>query len=170
MSLADVPSVTSTSAAQPPTELPAPSSRARPTPRPATAGPFSSRWSSAQQQWGLGRDGRQLLAVAFAAAWIACPAIEPLPADDVHYPLWQLPIDIAAIGTIVVAVRALWRGSRRAAQLGVAAGVMMAVETIVCPFAGHTPVGWWTWVQAGLSLFVLFTSAALMARPPRLPA
>ncbi len=80
------------------------------------------------------------------------------------YPLWQLPIDVAAIGTIILAVGALWRGSPRAPRLGIAAGVMMAVETIVCPYAGHTPIGWWTWVQAGLSLFVLFTSAALQAR------
>jgi hypothetical protein len=118
-----------------------------------------------EQRRGPGLTARHLLAVAFAVAWLACPLIEPMPAgDESAYPLWQLPIDLAAVGTIVAAVGALWRGSRLAPRLGIAAGVMMAVETIVCPYAGHTPIGWWTWVQAGLSLFVLFTSAALRAR------
>jgi hypothetical protein len=39
----------------------------------------------------------------------------------------------------------------------------MAVETIICPIAGHTTVCWWTWAQAGLSLFALGASAVLMA-------
>ncbi len=113
----------------------------------------------------LGGTARHLLATAFAVAWLACPLIEPVPTGhEAAYPLWQLPIDLAAVGTIVVAVGALWRGSRHAPRLGIAAGVLMAVETIVCPYAGHTPFGWWTWVQAGLSLYVLLTSAALQAR------
>jgi hypothetical protein len=117
------------------------------------------------QRRGFGLTARHVLAVSFAVAWLACPLIEPMPTGHVPaYPLWQLPIDVAAIGTIILAVGALWRGSPRAPRLGIAAGVMMAVETIVCPYAGHTPIGWWTWVQAGLSLFVLFTSAALQAR------
>ena len=44
---------------------------------------------------------------------------------------------------------------------------MMAVETIVCPFAGHTPVGWWTWVQTGLSLSVLGAGVVLRQRQGR---
>ena len=110
---------------------------------------------------GLGRDAGRLLAGAFAVAWILCPAVEPMPAHDMDYPLWQLPIDLAALATIVVAVVALWRGSRNSAWLGMAAGVLMAVETVTCTLAGHTPVGWWTWVQAGLSLAVMATSAVL---------
>ncbi|TFV50278.1 hypothetical protein [Blastococcus sp. TF02A-35] len=108
--------------------------------------------------------GQQALAVAFALAWIACPAVEPMPTGEVHYALWQLPIDLAAVGSIVAAVVALWRGSRYAARLGLVAGALMAVMTIICPLAGHTPVGWWTWVQAGLSLFVMASSAALHRR------
>ncbi len=115
------------------------------------------------------RIGRPLAAV-FAVAWLLCPTVEPLPAHDVPYPLWQLPIDLGAVASIVLAVVALWRGSRHAPRLGIAAGVFMAVETITCPWAGHTPVGWWTWVQAGLSLLVLFTSTALVSRWPRLTA
>lgn len=103
-------------------------------------------------------------------AWILCPAVEPMPADDVAYPVWQLLVDLAAVGTIVAAVTLLWRGSRHAPMLGIAAGVLMAVETIICPLAGHTPPGWWTWVQASLSLAVLFTSAALVSRWPRMTA
>ena len=113
-----------------------------------------------------------MLAVLFAVAWLACPMVEPMPVGDVHYPLWQLPIDLATVGTIVVAVGALWRGSPRAPRYGIAAGVMMAVMTMVCPLAGHTPTGWWTWVQTAMSLFVLLTSAALprlRLLPGRLP-
>lgn len=110
---------------------------------------------------GLSRNAGRTLAVAFAVAWILCPALEPTPADHVHYPLWQLPIDVAALGSLVAAVVVLWRGGRLGAPLGIAAGVMMAVETVVCPWAGHTPLGWWTWAQTGLSLFVLGTSALL---------
>ena len=73
---------------------------------------------------------------------------------------------LATVGTIVAAVIALWRGSRNSARLGLAAGVFMAVMTMVCPFAGHTPVGWWTWVQTGLSLSVMATSAALLRFRP----
>lgn len=115
---------------------------------------------------GLGRDTGRLLAGAFALAWILCPTVEPLPAHDVPYPLWQLPIDVATVVTIVAAVAALWRGSRNSAYFGMAAGVCMAVMTMLCPFAGHTPVGWWTWVQTGLSLFVMATSAVLLRLRP----
>jgi hypothetical protein len=118
---------------------------------------------------GLSRETGRLLATAFGIAWILCPAVEPLPSVDVHYPLWQLPIELAAIASIIAAVVVLWRGGRNGPRLGVAAGVLMAVMTMVCPLAGHTPVGWWTWAQTGLSLFVLGTSAALMARPGRRP-
>jgi hypothetical protein len=105
-----------------------------------------------------------VLAAAFGVAWILCPAIEPLPTMDMPYPLWQLPFDVGTLASIVVAVVALWRGARSSARLGAVAGIFMALETTICPLAGHTPVGWWTWVQAGLSLAVMGTSAALMAR------
>ena len=107
------------------------------------------------------RTPRRTLAVALAVAWLTCPLVEPMPDEDVHYPLWQLPVDLAAVGTIVLAVAALWRGSRHAARLVVAAGCLMAVETITCPWAGHTPVGWWTWVQTGSSLTVTAVGVAL---------
>ncbi|MBN1092453.1 hypothetical protein JKP75_07655 [Blastococcus sp. TML/M2B] len=103
-------------------------------------------------------------------AWVLCPAVEPLPAGDLAYPAWQAVIDLSALGTIVLAVTLLWRSSRHAPVAGIAAGVLMAVETITCPWAGHTPVGWWTWVQAGLSLAVLLTAAALVSRWPRMTA
>jgi hypothetical protein len=105
-----------------------------------------------------------------ALAWIACPAVEPLPADDVAYPLWQVTLDLTALATVVAAVALLWRVSRHAPRATIAAGVLMAVETITCPLAGHTPVGWWTWVQAGLSLAVLLTGVLLVSRWPRLTA
>lgn len=158
------------------------------TPPPASAGPVdttppapgppSHRAPVAPGSWtgparaGTGRapaPGRPL-AIAFAVAWLVCPVVEPLPAEDMAYPLWQAPIDLGTVASIVLAVVALWRGSRHAPRLGVAAGVFMAVMTMICPLAGHGPVGWWTWVQAGMSLFVLFTSAALVSRWPRMTA
>lgn len=105
-----------------------------------------------------------MVAAAFAVAWILCPIVEPMPTGhEPAYPLWQLPIDLATLASIVAAVVVLWRGGRSGARLGAVAGVMMAVQTILCPIAGHTPVGWWTWAQTGLSLFVIGASAALMA-------
>jgi hypothetical protein len=112
---------------------------------------------------GLRQETGRRLAVAFGIAFVLCPLVEPMPSGDVHYPLWQLPIDLAAIASIAAAVAVLWRGDRNGPRWGAAAGVLMAVETIICPLVGHTPVGWWTWTQAGLSLFVLGTSAALLA-------
>jgi hypothetical protein len=101
-------------------------------------------------------------------AWILCPLVEPLPSADLPYPLWQLPIDLATLGSMVAAVIVLWRGGRLGALLGFVAGVFMLLETAMCPIAGHTTVGWWTWTQTGLSLLVLGASAALLARqdPP----
>jgi hypothetical protein len=117
---------------------------------------------------GLSRDAGRSLAAAFGVAFVLAPAVEPMPAEPMpDFPLWQLPIELAALAAIVAAVVVLWRGGRNGARLGVAAGVLMAVLTIVCPLAGHSTVGWWTWVQTGLSLFVLGTSAALMARAGR---
>jgi hypothetical protein len=81
-----------------------------------------------------------------------------------------LPIDIAALVSSVAAVVAPWRGSRRAGDLGVAGGVLMAVETIICPGIGHHLMSPFLWVQTGLSLFVLLTSAALVVRPLRADA
>jgi hypothetical protein len=98
---------------------------------------------------------------------VLCPAVEPMPTHDMPYPLWQLPFDLGTLVSIVVAVVAMWRGVRNSARLGAIAGIFMALETIICPLAGHTPVGWWTWTQAALSLFVMGTSAALMARRGR---
>jgi hypothetical protein len=150
MSLADVPPPTVTASVDRP-----------PAPVAATIG----RRAMSRPQRRARPGAQQLLGIAFALAWLAAPAVEPMPTDpETEYPLWQLPIDVAAVVTIVAAVAALWRGSRHAARLGIAAGVLMAVETIVCPLAGHTPVGWWTWAQTGLSLFVLLSSAALASR------
>ncbi|WP_164704645.1 hypothetical protein [Blastococcus litoris] len=87
-----------------------------------------------------------------------------MPSGDLGPALWQLPIDLAALVSIVVAVTALWRGWRGSARLGALAGSFMAIETTICPLAGHTPVGWWTWTQAALSLSVMGTSAFLMRR------
>ena len=120
---------------------------------------------------GLGRVGRQLLAIAFAAAWITCPVIEPVPdGPEPDYPLWLLPVDLAALVSIVAAVVALWRGSPRAGAIGVATGVLMAVETVICPGIGHHLMGPFLWVQAGLSLFVLLSSTALVVHPLRADA
>lgn len=144
---------------------------------PPTAVPWSSPewrpagtrpWASARvRQDGLSARTGQLLAAGFAVAWILCPVVEPMPTHEMPWPLWQVPIDLAAFASIVAAVIVLWRGGRNGARLGAVAGILMAVETAMCPFAGHTPVGWWTWVQTGLSLLVLGTSAALMARRGR---
>ena len=160
MSVADAEQpATAERAPQPTASAPQPGSLPR---GPRHAAPWSPpARRAAPRQDGLDRDTGRLLAIGFAVAWILCPAVEPMPTHDVDYPLWQLPIELAALGTIVVAVAALWRGSRNAARHGMAAGVLMAVMTMVCPFAGHTPVGWWTWVQAGLSLAVMATSVVL---------
>ena len=151
---------------------------ARPAPEPASPASIASQPAPApavaqppRRSPGLGRVGRQLLAVTFAAAWITCPVIEPVPdGPEPDYPLWLLPVDIAALVSIVAAVVALWRASRRAGALGVGAGVLMAVETVICPGSGHHLMGPFLWVQAGLSLFVLLTSAALVVRPLRADA
>jgi hypothetical protein len=151
MSVADAPPPSPVAHA--PEPLPAPS-----TPLPGPAGP-------PHRTDGLTPGAGRAIACAFLIAWILCPAVEPMPDGSFeHYPMWQLPIDGAALATIIAAVTALWRGSRHSARLGVAAGVLMAVETIVCPLAGHSPLGWWTWAQTGLSLFVLCTSVALIGR------
>ncbi|WP_346623155.1 hypothetical protein [Blastococcus montanus] len=133
-------------------------------PVPTRPGP---RHAAAADPWIAPPRGK-VLAVVFAVAWLTCPLVEPLPTGDVHYPLWQLPVDIGTVVSIVLAVAALWRGSRHSARLGLVAGGFMAVMTMVCPLAGHTPVGWWTWVQTGMSLFVLLTSAALPRLVPGL--
>jgi len=139
---------------------------------PGAPAPRATRWQVPPAQPVGRRDGLSqttghLLAGAFGLAWILCPAVEPMPSMDMAYPLWQLPFDVGTVVSIVVAVVALWRGARSSARLGAVAGVFMALETIICPLAGHTPVGWWTWTQAALSLFVMGTSAVLMARSGR---
>jgi hypothetical protein len=117
------------------------------------------------RQDGLTQRTGQLVAGAFALAWILCPTVEPLPdGPSPDYPIVLVPVDIAALVSIVAAVVVLWRGGRNGARLGVIAGVLMAVETVLCPVTGHHVMGWWTWAQAALSLFVLGTSAALMPR------
>jgi hypothetical protein len=126
--------------------------------RPRTAG--------RERSDGLSQRTGRLIAGAFAVAWILCPTIEPMPSGPMpDYPLWQLPIDLATLGSIIAAVVVLWRGGRHGSLLGFAAGAFMLLETIMCPIAGHTDVGWWTWTQTGLSLLVLGISAALLARP-----
>jgi hypothetical protein len=114
---------------------------------------------------GLSQRTGRLIAGAFAVAWILCPTIEPLPSGALpDYPLWQLPIDLATFASIVAAVVVLWRGGRLGALLGAVAGAFMLLETAMCPIAGHTTVGWWTWTQTVLSLLVLGASAVLLAR------
>ncbi len=110
---------------------------------------------------GMGRDTGRSLAVVLAFTWLLCPAVEPLPDHEMPYALWQLPIDLAAVASLVAAVVALWRGTRSAARLVLVAGVLMAVETVVCPLAAHTTVGWWTWVQTVLSLAVMAAGVVL---------
>jgi hypothetical protein len=105
-----------------------------------------------------------VIGTVYALAWIACPAIEPVPnGPEPSYELWQVPIDLLAIGSIVAACVALWVGSRWGARLGVVAGLGMIAETVTCPGSGHHLVGWYTWVQAALSLAVLASSVALLA-------
>jgi hypothetical protein len=105
-----------------------------------------------------------MIALAFAAAWVACVLVEPMP-DGPHPdpPLWSLPLDLASLATLVAAVVSLWRGGRRGASWGIAAGTLMAVETVLCPVTGHHMVGPFIYVQAVLSVAVLLTSAALPA-------
>ena len=162
MTVADVPQTTPAVPVEVPTARGPRSQRAPSTPgRPVARVPHGS---------GSGPFPGRPLAIAFAVAWVLCPAVEPLPEHEMAYPLWQLPLDLGTVGSIVLAVVALWRGSRHAPRLGIAAGVFMAVMTMVCPLAGHGPVGWWTWVQAAMSLFVLLTSTALVSRWPRMTA
>jgi hypothetical protein len=164
MSVADapLPSAVAPPVAAAPGALSTPS--APPGPWPVPADPAGPR-PPAPRPDGLSREAGRVIAAAFGIAWILCPTVEPMPTGHLpDYPLWQLPIDVAAVVSIVAAVVVLWRGGRNGALLGAAAGALMAVETMICPIAGHTPVGWWTWAQTGLSLFVLGTSAALTAR------
>ncbi len=147
--------------------VPAPAAEAGTQPWSATGWrvPDASRGSGPRRDDGLGRRTGRLIAGAFALAWILCPSIEPMPSGPMpDYPMWQLPIDLATVGSIVAAVVVLWRGGRSGPRLGLVAGAFMLLETALCPIAGHTTVGWWTWTQTGLSLFVLATSAVLMAR------
>ena len=117
---------------------------------------------------GLSEGTGRTAAAAFGIAFFLCPAVEPMPAGPTpDYPIWQLPIDVAAFVSIVAAVTVLWRGGANGPRLGVVAGALMAVLTILCPLVGHSSVGWWTWTQTALSLFVLGTSAALMASAGR---
>ncbi len=124
----------------------------------------------------LTRTTRRLLAVAFAVAYMVCPSVEPDPnGPDPVMHWWHAAVDCASIAAICVAVVALWRGTRRSPAFGVAAGVGMVVETVLCPSSGHHALGWWTWVQAALSAGVLATSAVLVAvlrtaHRPSLPA
>jgi len=155
--------------ATPPAPTPAPQPAAVESPGPwsppGRSGPPPAPWTGVRARSdGLTPFVGRLIAGSFAVAWILCPLVEPLPADDLPYPMWQLPIDLATVGSIVVAVVVLWRGGRLGALLGAAAGVFMLLETAMCPIAGHTTVGWWTWAQTGLSLVVLGVSAALLAR------
>ena len=169
MSLADAKRLAANAPPDPTTPL------AQPVPPPpAPAAPWSPppgtlayRRPPARRRDGLSRDAGRLLAASFGIAWILCPSVEPMPSGSMHYPLWQLPIDLAAVVSIVAAVVVLWRGGRHGARLVAVAGALMAVETMICPLAGHTPVGWWTWVQTGLSLYVLGAGAVLMARAGR---
>jgi hypothetical protein len=150
-----MPTVPAPPAAVPAASWPAPEERA----------PQGHRAAAHVRQDGLRARTGRLIAGAFAVAWILCPTVEPLPSGPLpDYPLWQLPIDLATVGSIVAAVIVLWRGGRLGALLGAVAGAFMLLETAMCPIAGHTPVGWWTWTQTVLSLLVLGTSAALLAR------
>jgi hypothetical protein len=136
---------------------------------PGRSAPPPAPWTGVRARSdGLSQLAGRLIAGSFAVAWILCPLVEPLPTDDLPYPLWQLPIDLATLGSMVAAVVVLWRGGRLGALLGAVAGVFMLLETAMCPIAGHTTVGWWTWAQTGLSLFVLGTGVVLLARqdPP----
>ncbi|WP_166534398.1 7TM diverse intracellular signaling domain-containing protein [Blastococcus xanthinilyticus] len=167
MSVADPVPLAGSSPVEPVRPAP-PTDAAAPVPSPYGPVPRAG-WTAVARTAPDGRPGRaleQVLAGAFALAWLTCPLVEPMPAHDMAYPLWQLPFDIAAVVTIVLAVAALWRGSRYAARFGIAAAGCMAVMTILCPLAGHTPVGWWTWVQTGMSLFVLGASTVLATRRP----
>lgn len=169
MSVADPRSAVTSEPAAPAAPQP-PATRQWPTQPPAarqwpTQPPASSPAPSRRR----GSDVDRALALGVAAAWIGCLLVEPIPEGDVHIPLWQFPIEFAALGSIVAAVVALWRGSRYAPRLGVIAGALMAVVTMACLFAGHSSVGWWTWVQAGLSLAVMATGAALHRRVPATP-
>jgi len=126
--------------------------------------PGSRRPEHRERHDGLSARAGRWTAGSFALAWILCPLVEPLPTNDLPYPLWQLPIDLATVISIITAVVVLWRGGRLGPLLGAVAGAFMLLETAMCPIAGHTPVGWWTWAQTGLSLVVLGTSAVLLSR------
>jgi hypothetical protein len=105
---------------------------------------------------------QRVLAVLFIGAWFTCGLVEPVPdGPEPEYHLWMLPVDVASLGTIIAASVLLWRGSRMAARVGIAAGVLMCVETALCPGTGHHLMGTFLWVQTALSVFVPLTSAAL---------
>lgn len=106
---------------------------------------------------------RGWLAAAFAVAYLTCPMIEPEPnGPDPVMHWWLAAVDLGSAVAIVIAVVALAVGARAAANLGVLAGIGMCVETVLCPGSGHHLIGWWTGVQAALSLFVLGTSIGLV--------
>ena len=85
---------------------------------------------------------------------------------DPDPPLWTLPINLLSLVAIVVACVALFRGSRRAPELGILAGLGMVAETVTCPVTGHHLLGSFVWTQTGLSAFVLLASTALVATRP----
>lgn len=110
----------------------------------------------------LSRTQGRVLAAAFAAAWISCPLVEPIPDGPEPALSWLDLIAVAGLVTIVAAVVTIARGTQRAAWYGVSAGVCMVALTITCPASGHHQVGWWTWWQSAMSGFVLVVSAALV--------
>jgi len=108
---------------------------------------------------------RQLLSVLFAAAWLTCVLVEPMP--DGPEPDDGIWTTIGALGTvvsIVVAIVLLWRGHRLARPAGITAGLFMCLATAMCPLSGHHLVGAFLWVQTAMSLFVLIASARLPRR------
>jgi hypothetical protein len=104
------------------------------------------------------------MAVLIAVAFVTCLAVEPEPnGPHPEPPLWTLPIDLTLLAVIVAGCVALWRGSPRAHTWAIGAATALVFGTVLCPGLGHHVVGWYTWVQAGVSATALLASAVLPA-------
>jgi hypothetical protein len=54
-------------------------------------------------------------------------------------------------------------GKRYGLVIAAANGAAMCAETVACPAVGHHVIAWWWFLQLGLSIGVLTSSAALLS-------
>lgn len=111
----------------------------------------------------------RLLAVVPVLAYATCVAVQPVPlGPSPVLPWWYGVVDIASLVALIVACIGLGRARGWAPTAVVVAGAGMIAETITCPASGHHQVlGWWWYLQWGLSAAVLLGGLLLRRAYPR---